>query len=177
MAIQQKLDNSKVETDSKKETGNSQYPFYIHDQYVKDLSFENPNYLIKYSETNVKPEISVNVGTSVSKLNEDTYEVMIKVDVNSTVEKKQIFLIDLSYCALVSVDKKQSAEVLEPALLVHTPFLMFPFVRELIANITKNGGYPPLLLDPIDFASLYVQKKKEANEVSETQNNEKPTIH
>ena len=109
MAIQQKLDNSKVETDSKKETGNSQYPFYIHDQYVKDLSFENPNYLIKYSETNVKPEISVNVGTSVSKLNEDTYEVMIKVDVNSTVEKKQIFLIDLSYCVLVYVYKKQSA--------------------------------------------------------------------
>lgn len=185
MAIQQKLKEENTTTGSSTPSGkeiNSQYPFFIHDQYVKDLSFENPNFLIKYSEKNVKPDVSVNVSSGVSKLNDDTYEVILKVNIDSTVDKKTVFLIDLSYGALVSVDKSQQADILEPALFVHVPFLMFPFVREIIATITKNGGYPPLLLDPIDFASLYVQKKNEVanknkDDKSQEDNAEKPTIN
>ena len=187
MAIQQKLkeENTTAEPSSSNDKEiHSQYPFYIHDQYVKDLSFENPNFLIKYSEKSVKPDVSVNVSSNVSKLNDDTYEVVLKVNVKSTLEEKTVFLLDLSYGALVSVDKKQPNEVLEPALLVHAPFLMFPFVREIVANSTKNGGYPPLLLEPIDFASLYVEKKREAIEKSSNKtgedisaSNKKPTVN
>ncbi len=191
MAIQQKLkeENTKAEASSsdKKEV-HSQYPFYIHEQYVKDLSFENPNALLKYREKNVSPDVSVNVLANVSKINEDTYEVILKLNINSeakdstTSKKNTIFLLDLSYGALVSVDKTQPTDVIEPALFVHVPFLMFPFVRELIATITKNGGYPSLLLEPIDFASLYIQKKREAekNKVEQTPSNSsdtKPTIN
>ncbi len=177
MAIQQKLNNENVTDNSAPENASSdksetrnQFPFYIHDQYIKDLSFENPNFLIKYSDKNAKPDVSVNVESHVTKMNDETYEVVLKVKVNSTVEKQTIFLIDLSYGALVSVDKNQTADVLEPALLVHSPFLMFPFVRSIIADITRHGGYPPLLLDPIDFATLYIQKKREL-----AQQNEKVT--
>lgn len=186
MAIQQKLkeDQTTEGTANDKNETRNQYPFYIHDQYVKDLSFENPNFLIKYNNQQTKPEILVNVESNVSKLNDDTYEVVLKVNVNSTVEKKTVFLIDLSYGALVSVDKNQPADVLEPALLVHTPFLMFPFVRSVIADTTRSGGYPPLLLEPIDFATLYVNKKREAmaknekgNSGNETQKEPKPTVN
>lgn len=140
----------------------SQYPFYIHDQYVKDVSFENPNYLVKYSETEKQPEISVNVETQVAKLNDDNYEVSMKITTKSMIEDKSVFVLELTYAGLVSVAKDLKPDVLEPVLLVHCPFLMFPFAREVVANITRSGGYPPLMIEPIDFASLYVSKKKES---------------
>ncbi len=136
-----------------------QYPFYIHDQYTKDLSFENPNVLLKYSDVKKQPEVSVNVETHVSKVQEDTYETTLKAIINSKIDDKPMFVVDITYGALVTVDNKISGDNLETILLVHVPFLMFPFLRYIISDITRNGGYPPLLIEPIDFASLYLQKK------------------
>lgn len=149
-----------------KEQGH-QYPFFIHDQYIKDLSFENPNFLIKYSETEKQPQVAVNVESNVAKLNESNYEVSMKVSVNSTVEETSIFVMELDYRALVSVDPALKEDVLESVLLVHVPFLVFPYVREITSNITRAGGYPPLLIEPIDFASLYIEKKKSLSQTSE----------
>lgn len=146
---------------------NSQYPFYVHDQYVKDMSFENPNFLIKYSEEKKQPQVAVNVETSVAKLAETNYEVVLKITVNSTVEENSIFVLELSYASLVSVSPELKNEMLESVLLVHCPFLMFPFAREIVSNVTRAGGYPPLLLEPVDFASLYLAKKKEVQEKAE----------
>lgn len=143
------------------QTVNSQYPFYIHDQYVKDISFENPNYLIKYTEKDKQPEVSVNVETHVAKLNDDNYEVAMNITAKSLIEDKTVFVLELTYAALVSVAKDLKQDVLEPVLLVHCPFLMFPFAREIVATVTRTGGYPPLMIDPIDFANLYLEKKKE----------------
>ena len=142
----------------------SQYPFYIHDQYVKDVSFENPNYLVKYSETDKQPEIAVNVETQVAKLNDDNYEVSMNITTKSMIEDKSVFVLELTYSGLVSVAKDLKQDVLEPILLVHCPFLMFPFAREVVASITRAGGYPPLMIEPIDFASLYLAKKKESED-------------
>lgn len=149
--------------DNQEQTVNSQYPFYIHDQYVKDISFENPNYLIKYSEADKEkqPEVSVNVETHVAKLNDDHYEVALNITAKSSLEEKTIFVLELTYAALVAVAKDLKQDILEPVLLVHCPFLMFPFAREIVATLTRAGGYPPLMVDPIDFASLYLAKKKE----------------
>ena len=121
-----------------------QYPFYIHDQYIKDLSFENPNILLKYSDTKSQPAVSVNVETHVSKVNNDTYEVTLKALVNSNLENNPVFVVDLTYGALVSVDPTLKSDMLESILLVHVPFLMFPFIRQIIADVTRNGSYPPL---------------------------------
>lgn len=139
----------------------TQYPFYIHDQYVEDLSFENPNYLIKYTETEKQPEVSVGVETHVAKIDEEHYKVSLQVKANSNIEDKSVFVLELTYSSLISVAKDLKPEVLEPVLLVHCPFLMFPFAREIVANATRAGGFPPLMIDPIDFASLYLAKKKE----------------
>lgn len=142
----------------------SQYPFVIHDQYVKDISFENPNFLMKYSENDKQPEVSVNVETQVGKLGDENYEISMNVKVNSVIEDKTVFVLELTYAGLISVAKDLKADVLEPVLLVHCPFLMFPFVREIVATVTRTGGYPPLMIDPIDFASLYLAKKKESED-------------
>lgn len=147
-------------------TGDQQYPFYIHDQYIKDLSFENPNFLIKYSETEKQPEVAVNVETQISKISDNNYEVGMVVSVKSTIGETSVFVLELTYSALVSVAPDLKPDVLEPVLLVHCPFLMFPFVREIVASTTRSGGYPPLMIEPIDFASLYLAKKKENAEVA-----------
>jgi preprotein translocase subunit SecB len=151
-----------AETDNKEKT---QYPYYIRDQYVKDLTYENPNFLIKYSETKKEPEVAVNVESAVVKLSDDDYEVTLKVTVNAKSQDNALFLIELLYGALVSVGKEVNQEVLEPVLMVHCPFLMFPFVREIVSRLTQLGGYPPLMLEPIDFATLYMSKQKPKSEV------------
>jgi preprotein translocase subunit SecB len=142
-------------------------PFFINDQYIKDLSFENPNFLMKYQENKEQPQISVNVETNVSKIQDTHYEVSMKVDVKSFVGNTDVFMLELAYGALVSVDQQLTNDVLEPVLLVHCPFLMFPFVRGIISDTIQAGGYPPLLIDHIDFASLYIEKKqKESASIS-----------
>ena len=137
-----------------------QYPFYFNDQFFKDLSFENPNFLIKYNEKPIQPEVSVSVETGVKKISDNNYEVSMSVNITSTADNKNIFVMQLEYAALVSTEPEMTNEVLEPVLLVHCPFLMFPFVREIVSNITRSGGYPPLLIEPIDFAALFMEKKK-----------------
>ena len=148
-----------------------QYPFYIHDQYIKDLSFENPNVLLKYSEVKKQPEVSVNIETHVSKVQDNTYETTLKAVVNSKLDDKPMFVIDITYGALTTVDKQVNNDNLETILLVHVPFLMFPFLRCIISDITRNGGYPPLLIEPIDFAALYLQKKQQQKSNSAAQSN------
>ena len=148
----------------------SQYPFFIHDQYVKDISFENPNYLTKYEAKDKQPEVAVNVETHVAKFDDEHYEVAMNINAKSELDGKSIFVLELTYAGLVSVAKDLKTEVIEPILLVHCPFLMFPFAREIVATVTRAGGYPPLMLDPIDFASLYLAKKKEAEENKASEN-------
>ena len=141
----------------------NQYPFRIIDQYAKDISFENPNYLTKYSDDETKrPEVGVGIENSVAKIDDEHYEVTLKVNAKSNIDDRSVFVVELSYAALVAVAPNLEQDVLEPILLVHCPFLMFPFIREIVANITSSGGFPPLRLDPIDFASLYMSKKQEA---------------
>lgn len=147
--------------DNQEQTANSQAPFYIHDQYVKDISFENPDYLIKYTEKDKQPEVSVNVETHVAKLTDENYEVSMNITAKSSLADKTVFVLELTYAALVSVAKELKQDILESVLLVHCPFLMFPFAREIVSTVTRAGGYPPLMIEPIDFASLYLAKKKE----------------
>ncbi|MDR3224065.1 MAG: protein-export chaperone SecB [Holosporales bacterium] len=144
----------------------SQYPFFIQDQYVKDLTFENPNFLVKYTENPEQPEVAINVETRISKIDENNYEVVLDTSVKSKMAAHDLFILELSYAGLVSIATNIENEALEPVLFVHCPFLMFPFVRELIANMTRVGGYPPLLMEPIDFASLYIEKKKQSQQAN-----------
>jgi preprotein translocase subunit SecB len=139
---------------------NSAVPFYINDQYIKDLSFENPNFLLKYQENVEQPQVSVNVETTVGKLRDTHYEVVMKVNVKSFIKETDVFVLELAYGALVTIDPNLQSDVLEPILLVHCPFLMFPFLRNIVSDMSKHGGYAPLLIEPIDFASLYMEKKQ-----------------
>lgn len=130
-------------------------------QYVKDLSFENPNApasLQKLSEA--KPSIDVSVNVNARQIGEDVFEVDLKIVANAKHNEDPAFLTELLYSGLFGA-KNLPAEALQPFLLIECPRILFPFARRVIADATRDGGFPPLLLEPIDFAGLYRQHQSQ----------------
>ena len=134
----------------------------IMGQYVKDFSFENPSAPQSLQElSQTKPEINVNVNLNARRVGDEGYEVVLNITAKAEIPDKQLtgFVVEISYAGLFGV-RNLPQENLEPFLLVECPRLLFPFARRIIADATRDGGFPPLLLDPIDFVALY-QKHRE----------------
>ncbi len=130
-------------------------------QYTKDLSFENPNAPQSFQAMgDAKPQIDVNIGVNGAKLNDETYEVELKISASAKVDGKNQFVVELVYAGLFGL-RNVPEDVIQPFMLVQAPTILFPFARRVIADATRDGGYPPLLLEPIDFAGLYRQQMTE----------------
>src|SRR3546814_2187127 len=121
-------------------------------QYVKDLSFENPNAPQVFQST-AQPQLGVNVNVGVTRPGDDVYEVALKFNVTATVDGTTSFAVELVYSGLFGL-RNVPEDALQPFLLVEAPRILFPFARRVVADVTRVGGFPPLLLEPIDFASL-----------------------
>ncbi|HXV74283.1 MAG TPA: protein-export chaperone SecB, partial [Sphingomonadales bacterium] len=123
-----------------------------------DLSFENPNaYDVFKAFAGATPKIDVAIDINGIKKTSDTYEVELKFTISSKKDETGAFLIELVYAGLFAV-RNLSDEHVQPFLHVQAPFVLFPFARRVIADVTRDGGYPPLMLDPIDFSALYQQR-------------------
>lgn len=129
-------------------------------QYVKDLSFENPNAPAAF-QWPTQPQIDVQFGISASLLGDDVHECLLKIEVKATVEGKTAFIVDLSYAGLFGMRNLPEDQV-QPFMLAEAPRLIFPFARRVLADAVRDGGFAPLLLEPIDFGGLYVQQSEEA---------------
>jgi preprotein translocase subunit SecB len=125
-------------------------------QYVKDLSFENPNAPGVY-QWEGQPQIEVQFNIGAFRLNEEIHEVTIKIDVAARSEDRTAFAVDLLYAGLFAL-RNIPEEQLQPFLLAEAPRILFPFARRIVADTVQDGGFPPLLLDPIDFGALYMQR-------------------
>ncbi|MDQ8755035.1 protein-export chaperone SecB [Sphingosinicella sp. LHD-64] len=125
-------------------------------QYVKDLSFENPNAPAVY-QWQGQPQVDVQFNIGSQPVGEDVYEVALKIEVGSKTDQGTVFTIDLLYGGLFAL-KNVPDEQLQPFLLAEAPRILFPFARQVLADATLQGGFPPFLLDPIDFGSLYMQQ-------------------
>lgn len=124
-------------------------------QYVKDLSFENPNAPAVYQwQGQPQMDVQFNIGTQI--VAPDIHEVVLKVEITAQGSEGVAFRMELLYAGLFAL-KNIPAEQLQPFLLAEAPRILFPFARRLIADAVIDGGFPPLLLDPIDFAGLYMQ--------------------
>ena len=135
-------------------------------QYVKDLSFENPNAPRSFQAAS-QPQIEVNVNVQARRQNEELFEVDLKIEVTAKTEGQTGFIVDLLYSGLFGL-RNVPDEALEPFLVVEAPRILFPFARRIIADATRDGGFPPLLLEPIDFASLYLaQRQSQGGEFGE----------
>jgi preprotein translocase subunit SecB len=132
-------------------------PLTIHGQYIKDLSFENPRAPQSLIEQK-QPQLSLNVNVTTRQFDAKTFEVTLSVEANAqTPEKEPLFMLELVYAGTVSLGDVPQ-EAYGPLLLIETPRLLFPFARAIVANATREAGFPPLNVAPVDFAALYRQQ-------------------
>jgi len=123
-------------------------------QYIKDLSFENPGVI---SGQNAQPQIELNVDLQVRQLEQEHFEVELKLRVSAKAEERALFLLELVYGGLFRLHNIP-AEVRQQVLLIEAPHVLFPFARRIVADVVRDGGMPPLMIEPIDFAALYRAK-------------------
>jgi preprotein translocase subunit SecB len=123
-------------------------------QYIKDLSVENPSAPQVYS-WQVQPSLDVQFNIAVNTAAENVHEVTLKIEVSARSENGVHFIVDLSYAGLFGL-RNLPDEALQPFLLMEAPRLVFPFARQIIAEAVSGTGFPPLLLDPIDFTAAYM---------------------
>jgi preprotein translocase subunit SecB len=131
----------------------------IHTQYVKDLSFENPNSPGIYVNMREAPGAQVSLDVQAGRLQENTYEVVLNAEVKATLQDHTAFVIELKYGGLVTLSGEISEEQRETLLLIEVPRYLFPFARNVISDCTREGGFPPLLINPVDFTRLYRDQK------------------
>jgi preprotein translocase subunit SecB len=132
-------------------------PLSLHGQYIKDLSFENPRAPQSLIEQK-QPQLTLNVNVTTRQFEAKTFEVQLTLEASAlTPDKEPLFVMELIYAATVTLgDVPQDAY--GPLLLIETPRLLFPFARAIVANVTREAGFPPLNIAPVDFVALYRQQ-------------------
>lgn len=156
-------------------------PIIINGQYVKDMSFEVPNAPAIYAEmSKSQPEIGINIDVSVAQIQSNVFEVTLNLESKAKMGDKVAFVAEVSYAGVVTLNVPE--EHLHPMLLIECPRLLFPFARNVLATITRDGGFPPVMLQPVDFVQLYQQRAEAAaaeqrQKEAETEGEVKPTIN
>jgi len=161
------------ETDDAQVQHAASLPITIHAQYIKDLSFENPNApdtLRPDAQSSGKPEMQVNVNLSSAPMSDQGFhEVVLSIEAQARRGDKVLFIAELQYGVVCSISSRVPEQHIHPLVMIEAPKLAFPFVRQIICDMVIQGGYPPLMLNPVDFESLYIsqyqaeKEKQEAN--------------
>ncbi len=131
-------------------------------QYVKDLSFENPNAPMIFGKSKTPPKITISVDVKIEGIQERLAEVILALRIDATVGENKAFLIELEYAGIANLSTNLSPEESERALLIEAPAMLFPFARAVVATLSRDGGFMPFLMAPIDFEKMYIQRKEAA---------------
>jgi preprotein translocase subunit SecB len=126
-------------------------------QYIKDFSFENPNAPRSLQPSEQQPEIKIQINVNANPLTESDIEVVLTTEGKAETAGSLLFSFELAFAGVFRI-LNVPQESIHPVLMIECPRLLFPFAREIIANAVRNGGFPPLLLDPVDFVGLYRQR-------------------
>ena len=125
----------------------------LNAQYIKDLSFENPRAPQTLIQQSAQPDVEINVDVKARNMGPEVFEVVLTINATARAQGEPVFLVELAYGSVVTV-KNAPAELVPALVLVETPRIVFPFARAVIANATRDGGFPPLMINPIDFGEL-----------------------
>ncbi len=129
-------------------------------QYIKDFSFENPNAPRSLGPQSKAPNISIQVNVNAKQVADADFEVEILLEGSAGEGADLLFKFELDYAGIFRLQNIAAADQ-HPVIMIECPRLLFPFARQIVADAVRNGGFPPLYIDPIDFASLYRQKMSE----------------
>ena len=133
--------------------------FQVVGQYIKDLSFENPGAPSGLTE---RPQIEFGIDVQARRGDDQHFEVELKLRVHAKAQEgRQLFLLELAYAGLFRLQNIPE-EAMQPVLLIQAPHMLFPFARRIIADVVRDGGMPPLMIEPIDFVALYQAKMGQA---------------
>lgn len=131
-------------------------------QYIKDFSFENPHAPQSLRPREKAPEINININVNANPLSETDFEVELKLEANAGEGADAMFAVELLYAGVFRLTNIPE-EAVAPTILIECPRLLFPFARQIIADSTRQGGFPPLMIDPVDFGALFQQRMAEQN--------------
>ena len=154
-----KKTNSKAPVENEIQT-----PLSVSAQYIKDLSFENPSAMANVTPTEESPSISIHIEAQAHNLADRSFEVTLRIQVDAKRKEKKVFLLDLEYAGVFTIGKEVPEDYLRPILMIECPRILFPFARNIVASTTQEGGYPALLLTPVDFADLYQRQVAQEQE-------------
>ncbi len=156
-------------------------PITVHAQYVRDISFENHNAPDSLRTELANPEMEVNVSMDARKIEDknikNLYEVALTLSATAKRDENTLFIAEVIYGITLSIGDMIPEDQHHPILFIEIPRLIFPFSRQIMATITSQGGYPPLLLNPVDFQALYIDRFKDEIEKSKKQNANGETIN
>ena len=130
-------------------------------QYVKDLSFENPAAPASLAPRTTAPGINITIGVQSKQVGASQYEVELRIEARAAEGQSVLFAIELVYAGIFQFTNVPQDNI-RPLSLIECPRLLFPFARQIIADASRNGGFPPLLIDPVDFTQLYRQQVEAA---------------
>ncbi|HEY9211637.1 MAG TPA: protein-export chaperone SecB [Ancylobacter sp.] len=145
------------------ETDNANAPMptlQVLTQYTKDLSFENPG-APESLATAGQPQIAIQINVNARPIRDGEFEVELKIDAKAEVQNKTLFALELAYAGIFRV-QNVAQETVHPFVMIECPRMLFPFARQIVADTVRNGGFPPLMIDPVDFVTLYRQRMAKA---------------
>lgn len=152
--------------DENSDDGEGGIPLNISHQYTKDLSFENPAapglFINAQTET---PNIDIDVRVEAQRLVNNTFEVVLHVQVNATAGSTTLFIAEIAYAAIAEIGDIPE-EHLHPFVFIEVPRMIFPFARSILSGMISEGGFPPLLISPVDFVEMYRQTTKEMSQTN-----------
>jgi len=151
MATADKNAENAANSDSPKQ---AERQLIVHAQYIKDFSFENPNAPKVLIENLGQPDVEINVSVAAQQIAEGQYEVLLNLGAKAVAGDTPMFLVDLTYAGLVS-PQGVSGDQINPLIMVEAPRLLFPFARAIISDATRDGGFMPLNIQPVDFVAVY----------------------
>lgn len=150
-------DHNENRNDASDSSVNSSQPLVISAQYIKDLSFESPGTPEIYLNPVEVPNVEVQVNVTAQNLGNQQFESCLQIEARANKEDQPIFIVDLTYACVANIGDVE-AEHIQPLILIEAPRLMFPFARTIVAGTTRDGGFQPLMINPIDFVDLYRQR-------------------
>ena len=152
--------NASANGTSNTENGTKKAQIHVVAQYIRDLSFECPNIETLLSGLEDSPNLNVEINVNAKTIDNNIYESAIELTANALTSEKTIYELELIYSGIFKLENL-SKNSLEPVLLINCPTIIFPFMRRIVADITRENGFPPLFLDPLDFAGLYIKRQTE----------------
>ena len=142
-------------------TPDGQPMMLVNAQYVKDLSFENPNAPQSLSQQQGEPNVQIAIDVNANQVAEKAYEVTLTLRAEGTAGETALFIAEIAYAGIFTIGDVPE-EYMAPLVYIEAPRQLFPFVRAIVADAVRDGGFPPLLVQPIDFVALYQQRAAKA---------------